>query len=308
MATLGERAPATGPARPPFLQRYREGLTAGLFLAPNALGFLVFTAIPVAAAVALSFLRWDLVRDPAVVGTANYQELLTDDVFRSAMFNTIYFVVFTVPLSVGLGLVAALLTHQAFRGATVFRSIFLLPYVTLTVAVALVWKWLYHPRVGLFNEILAAFGIEGPNWLTDSAWAMPALILLSVWKAFGFNMVLYLAGLQNIPRHLLEAAMVDGASTWRRFWHVTFPLLSPTTFFAVIISTIASFQVFDQALVMTGGGPGVATTTLVLYIYQAGFQSYSMGYAATIAVAMFAAVFVFTLVMSLLQRRWVTYE
>jgi ABC-type sugar transport system permease subunit len=178
----------------------------------------------------------------------------------------------------------------------------------VTVALSLVWKWLYLPDIGLINSVLGVVGINGPAWLTSQTWAMPALILMSVWKGFGYNMVIFLAGLQGIPDHLYDAAKVDGATAWRRFLNVTLPLLSPTTFFVVVISVISSFQVFDQALIMTNGGPGTATTTLVLYIYQKGFQSFDMGYAAAVALVLFAVIFVFTVIQFLFQRRWVTYD
>jgi multiple sugar transport system permease protein len=285
-----------------------EWLSALLFLLPNILGFLAFTAIPVLIALALTFYDWDLLLGAKFAGLDNFRRLLNDHTFRASFLNTLYFTTISVPLSVMLGLATALMVNKPLRGIAVFRAAFLLPYITVTVAVALVWRWLYLPDVGLINNVLRLFRIQGPAWLTDPQWAMPAIILLSVWKTFGYNMVIFLAGLQAIPQHLYEAAMLDGASRWQRFRYVTLPLLSPTTFFVVIISIIGSFQVFDQALVMTNGGPGTATTTLVLYIYQVGFQSFHMGYAATIAWILFAAVFVFTLIQFRLQRRWVTYE
>ncbi|QIN84158.1 ABC transporter permease subunit [Rubrobacter tropicus] len=289
--------------------RDREGLAAGLFLLPNLIGFLIFTAIPVGAAFALAFYDYDLLLGASFAGLENFREIFTEDeVFRAALFNTVYFTLVSVPLSVVLGLATAMLVNQALRGVVAFRSIFLLPYVTVTVALSLVWKWIYLPDVGLINSALGIVGLEGPAWLTSSTWAMPGLIIMSVWKGFGYNMVLFLAGLQGIPEHLYDAAKVDGATSWRRFLHVTIPLLSPTTFFVVVISVISSFQVFDQALVMTGGGPGTSTTTLVLYIYQKGFQSFDMGYAAAVALVLFAAIFVFTVVQFIFQRRWVTYD
>ena len=292
-----------------WARRDHETLAAYLFLGPNIIGFLIFTAIPVGAALVLAFYEWDLLLGADYVGLANFRELLFDDrVFREAFVNTAYFALVSVPLAVVAGLVAALLVNQALRWVVVFRSIFLLPYVTITVALSLVWKWLYLPDIGLVNRMLALVGIDGPSWLTSSTWAMPALIVMSVWKSFGYNMVLFLAGLQSVPQHLYEAAKIDGASPWQRFRDVTLPMLSPTTFFVVIISIIGSFQVFDQALVMTNGGPGTATTTLVLYIYQVGFQSFHMGYAAAIAWILFAIVFVFTVIQFRAQRRWVTYE
>jgi len=293
----------------PWTKREHEGLAAGLFLLPNLIGFLIFTAIPVGAAFVLAFYDYDLLLGASWAGLENFRELFTTDrVFRAALFNTIYFTAVSVPLSVVLGLATAMLVNQALRGIVLFRSIFLLPYVTVTVALSLVWKWIYLPDIGLINSVLGVFGIEGPAWLTSQTWAMPALILMSVWKGFGYNMVIFLAGLQGIPEHLYDAAKVDGATAWRRFLNVTLPLLSPTTFFVVVISVISSFQVFDQALIMTNGGPGTATTTLVLYIYQMGFQSFEMGYAAAVALVLFAAIFVFTVIQFMFQRRWVTYD
>jgi multiple sugar transport system permease protein len=299
----------SGPEKVPWKDREHEGLAAGLFLLPNLIGFLIFTAIPVGAAFVLAFYDYDLLLGASWAGLENFREMFTvDRVFRAALFNTVYFTAVSVPLSVVLGLATAILVNQALRGIVIFRSIFLLPYVTVTVALSLVWKWLYLPDIGLINSVLGAVGIDGPAWLTSQIWAMPALILMSVWKGFGYNMVIFLAGLQGIPDHLYDAAKVDGATAWRRFLNVTLPLLSPTTFFVVVISVISSFQVFDQALIMTNGGPGTATTTLVLYIYQKGFQSFDMGYAAAVALVLFAVIFVFTVVQFLFQRRWVTYE
>jgi multiple sugar transport system permease protein len=293
----------------PWTKREHEGLAAGLFLLPNLIGFLIFTAIPVGAAFVLAFYDYDLLLGASWAGLENFREMFTtDEVFRAALFNTVYFTAVSVPLSVVLGLATAMLVNQALRGIVIFRSIFLLPYVTVTVALSLVWKWIYLPDIGLINSVLGVFGIAGPPWLTSGTWAMPALILMSVWKGFGYNMVIFLAGLQSIPDHLYDAAKVDGATAWRRFLNVTLPLLSPTTFFVVVISVISSFQVFDQALIMTNGGPGTATTTLVLYIYQKGFQSFDMGYAAAVALVLFAAIFVFTVIQFLFQRRWVTYD
>jgi multiple sugar transport system permease protein len=180
--------------------------------------------------------------------------------------------------------------------------------VTVTVAVALIWRWMYEPRAGIIDVVLRGVGLPGPAWLGDPLWAMPAIIIMSVWKGFGYNMVLFLAGLQGIPVALYEAAMIDGASAWQRFWRITLPLLSPTMFLAVVLTVISSFQVFDQAYVMTAGGPAGATNTIVLYIYQNGFQFFRMGYAAAIAWVLFGVIFIFTLVQMRLQGRWVQYD
>jgi multiple sugar transport system permease protein len=286
-------------------ERQRERFSALLFLTPSLVGFLIFTVFPVVAAIALAFYDYDLLLGKKFNGLQNFSDLAHDDVFRAALLNTVYFTLGSVPLSVALGLGAALLANHALRGITLFRTIYLLPYVTVTVAVALVWRWIYLPDVGLFNTVLGWVGIDGPNWLTSKTWALPGLIIMSVWKTFGYNMVIFLAGLQAIPEYLYDAAKVDGASAWRRFLHITLPMLSPTTLFVVVISVIVSFQVFDQALVMTNGGPGTSTTTLVLYIYKAGFQSYRMGYASAIALVLFVLVAIFTAIQFTLQRRWV---
>jgi multiple sugar transport system permease protein len=283
----------------------QEGLAASMFLMPSLVGFFIFTAFPVVAAIGLAFYDYDLLLGREFNGLDNFRELAKDDVFRAAVVNTFYFTLVSVPLSVVLGLGAALLVNEALRGVVFFRTIYLLPYVTVTVAVALVWRWIYLPDVGLMNTFLGWFGINGPNWLSSETWAMPGIIIMSVWKSFGYNMVIFLAGLTAIPQHLYDAAKVDGANAWRRFLHITLPMLSPTTLFVMVISLIGSFQVFDQALVMTNGGPGTSTTTLVLYIYQAGFQSYKMGYASAIAVVLFVIVAVVTTIQFVLQRRWV---
>jgi multiple sugar transport system permease protein len=207
---------------------------------------------------------------------------------------------------VSMGL--ALWLNTRLRGLTFYRLAFFLPVVTVTVAVSLIWKWMYEPRVGIINQALALFGITGPTWLGDTAWAMPALIILGLWKGFGYNMVLFLAGLQGIPATLYEAAMIDGANGWQRFWKITLPLLSPAMFLAVILTVISSFQIFDQAFIMTAGGPSNATNTIVLYIFQNGFQFFKMGYASAIAWALFAVIFSFTLIQMWLQRHWVQYE
>jgi multiple sugar transport system permease protein len=307
VATTGaaSRRPAVRLRRPRRRGGSGEGLAASLFLLPSVVGFFIFTAFPVVAAIGLAFYDYDLLFGREFNGLQNFADLAKDDVFRASLVNTFYFTLVSVPLAVVLGLGAALLVNEALRGVVVFRTIYLLPYVTVTVAVALVWRWIYLPDVGLMNTMLAWVGIDGPNWLTSKTWAMPALIIMSVWKSFGYNMVIFLAGLQAIPQHLYDAAKVDGATAWKRFVHITLPMLSPTTLFVMVISFIGSFQVFDQALVMTNGGPGTSTTTLVLYIYQAGFQSYKMGYASAIALVLFVVVAAVTAVQFMLQRRWV---
>ncbi|RNF78161.1 carbohydrate ABC transporter permease [Streptomyces botrytidirepellens] len=305
-------APGAPPRpRPPTARsrwRRSETLAAWLFLLPSLVPFLIFTAGPVVAAGVISLLDWNLFSPPSFVGLHNFARLGPDPTFWSALVNTVYFTFVTVPLTLLVSLALALLLNQGLKRIAVFRSLLLLPYATISVAVAFVWIWLYIPHGGLINSLLGAFGIDGPAWLVSDTWAMPALVAMSVWKSFGFGMVIFLAGLQAIPQQLYEAARVDGASPWRSFRGVTLPLLSPAMFFVVVTSVISSFQVFDQALVMTNGGPGVHTTTLVMYIYQTGFLNYEQGYAAAQSIVLFAFIAVITGMQFLLQRRLVHYD
>ena len=269
---------------------------------------MVFTAGPVVAAGVISLLDWNLFSPPTFAGLRNFWRLGEDPTFWSALANTAYFTFASVPLTIVVSLALALLLNQGLRRVAVFRSLLLLPYATITVAVAFVWIWLYIPHGGLVNTVLGALGIDGPAWLISDTWAMPALIAMSVWKGFGFGMVVFLAGLQAIPQQLYEAAEIDGTNPWQRFRNVTLPMLSPSLFFVVVTSIIGSFQVFDQALIMTNGGPGSDTTTLVMYIYRTGFENYEQGYAAAQSLVLFAFIVVITAVQFLLQRRLVHYD
>ncbi|MEV8371414.1 sugar ABC transporter permease [Kribbella sp. NPDC056861] len=296
-------------ALPTGYRKYsKETLTAWLFLLPSLVGFLIFTAGPVLAAGVISLLNWNLFSSPTFAGLKNFARLGPDPTFWSALGNTVYFTFVSVPLTIVVSLALALLLNQGLRYVAVFRSLLLLPYATITVAVAFVWIWLYIPHDGLVNAVLGWFGISGPAWLISDDWAMPALIAMSVWKSFGFGMVVFLAGLQAIPQQLYEAAKVDGSSAWQTFRNVTLPMLSPSLFFVVVTSVIGSFQVFDQALIMTNGGPGSRTTTLVMYIYRTGFENYDQGYAAAQSLVLFGFIVVITAAQFVLQRRLVHYD
>ena len=286
----------------------REALAAYLFILPSFLGFAVFLLLPMVMSAGLSLYDWELLRPPIFIGLENYRDLARDPLFLKVLGNTAYYAFGLVPLNIVISLSLALWLNTKLRGLTFYRLAFFLPVVTVTVAVSLIWKWMYEPRIGIVNAALGALGIDGPNWLADPFWAMPALIILGLWKGFGYNMVLFLAGLQGIPITLYEAAMIDGANAWQRFWKITLPLLSPAMFLAVILTVISSFQIFDQAYVMTAGGPSNATNTIVLYIFQNGFLFFKMGYASAIAWALFAVIFTFTLIQMWLQRHWVQYE
>jgi multiple sugar transport system permease protein len=237
-------------------------------------------------------------------GFKNYAELLDDQLFWTALKNTFYFVFAAGPLSVGVSLGAALILNSKlikFKG--LFRLVYFIPVVTTLVAVAVVWRFIYHPKFGLLNYFLSFFGVSEIDWLGDPNWAMPAIILMSVWKNFGYNMIIFIAGLQNIPDHLYEAAEMEGANGWQKFKSITIPMLAPTTLFISIITMIGFFQLFAEPYVMTQGGPLDSTLSIVLYMYREGFQWWNMGYAASIAFVLFVIILIGTIVQMRLQNR-----
>ncbi|HEV2126087.1 MAG TPA: sugar ABC transporter permease [Chloroflexota bacterium] len=305
-AVQGGRVADAGGSWTPL--RRIEALWALFFISPALLGLLAFTIIPVIASLLLSFVNWNMIREPEFIGLDNYAHALSDATFWKVMFNTTYYTLGTVPTGIALSLALAVMLNQKLRGVTFLRTLYFLPVVSSTVAVALVWRTLYNPDWGIINYALSSIGIPPIGWLTTTTWAMPAVILMSVWKGLGYNMVIFLAGMQGIPRHLYDAAAVDGATAWQRFWHITLPLLSPTTFFVTVISVIGSFQVFQQVYVMTSGGPAKATSTIVFYLYEQAFLEFKMGYASALAWLLFAVIFIFTLIQFRYQREWVYYE
>ncbi len=282
----------------------RRALTLALFLGPSLLGVAVFLVGPILASMGLSFASWDLLTPPEFVGLRNFRRLAGDGEFWAALRHTLTFLGGYLPLVMIAGLLVAVALNGRMPARNVFRAIYFLPVVTSWVAVALVWKWLLNPAFGLVNNALAQIGVQGPAWLFDPQWAMFSVILTSVWKDVGFVMVILLAGLQGIPREYYETAAIDGATRPQQLLHVTVPLLSPALFFALSISLINSFQVFDQVYVMTGGGPAGATTVLVERIVKYAFSFSRMGYASTMSWVLFALIFLTTLAFSRLQRRW----
>ncbi|HMQ31668.1 MAG TPA: sugar ABC transporter permease [Chloroflexaceae bacterium] len=274
-----------------------------LFLLPGLGGLLLFTLLPIAASLALTLFQWDLLTPPRFVGLGNFARLLGDREFWAALRHTLAFIAGYLPMVLVLGLLVALALNAPLRGIGAIRTAFFLPVVSSWVAVALLWSWLFNPRYGLVNHLLGLLGLPQPGWLFDPAWAMPAIVLTSVWKDLGFVVVLFLAGLQAIPQEYYEAASLDGAGPWARLRSITLPLLAPTTFFVTIISLINSFQVFDQVWVMTQGGPAGATTVLVERVVRHAFSYGEMGYAATLSWAIFALIFLVTLVQLRAQRR-----
>jgi multiple sugar transport system permease protein len=288
------------------LKRMRKERSAYLFLAPGMLIFSLFTVFALLFAFYLTFHEWSILEpDKPFVGLDNYARLGSDDTFLRSVLNTFYFTGASVPLSMIVGLSLALLLNQAIRARGFFRAVFFLPQVTPFVVVAIIWKWLYNGDFGLINYYLLEFGIirEPLLWLSDQNLAMPAVVMMSVWAGVGFSMVIYLAGLQGVPAELHEAAMVDGASAIQRFFHITIPQLAPTTLFLLVMGIIGSLQVFTQIFIMTRGGPVERTTTMVYYIYQAAFKFFDMGYASTLAFALFAMTMVFTMIQLRLYRK-----
>ena len=283
-----------------------QALWAYVFLSLSLLGLLIFSILPIFAAFGLSFVDWTLLSPPKCAGTSNFQRLLTDDYFWNALKNTFYYVAGVMP-GIAISLFLAILLNQKLRFTTTYRVLYYLPTITMWVAIALVWKWLYSPQYGLVNWALSLVGIEGPAWLSDPRWAMPAQIFASWWKGAGYNMLILLAGLQGIPELYYEAASIDGANWWQQFRHVTLPLLTPTIYFVVVMTFIGSFGVFSQIYIMTEGGPGQATTTLIYYLYNTAFKYFDVGYANVLAIAFFIVVFTFTIVQTRLQKRWVHY-
>ena len=255
----------------------------------------------------LSLYESDLLITNYFVGLKNYQELYSDEFFWQSLKVTFTYAFTTVPLGTAIALLLATLLNQKILGLGLWRTIYYLPTVISGVAVSLLWLQIFNPRAGLLNNFLAIFGVQGPSWLYDSNWALSALIVMSVWGV-GANMLLYLAGLQTIPTHLYEAATIDGANAWHRFWAVTIPMLSPTIFFNVTISLIGAFQFFTQSFIMTKGGPNNATLSMVLYLYKKSFGQVRFGYASAVAWVLFAIIIFFTLLFQRLSRYWVFYE
>lgn len=284
-------------------------LTAYAFLLPNVIGFLVFTLIPILVAFGLCFVKWDFANPMEFVGVRNFLKLFRDDGFQISLWNTLYYTVVSVPSTIIIALFLAVILNQKLKGIKLFRTIYFFPYISSMVAVAVVWNMLYHPSMGPINNFLRMIGIQNPpGWTTSVVWAMPAVIIMSVWKQVGYYMVIYLAGLQNIPEQLYEAATIDGASWWQKFRYVTVPMLSPATFLITMLLIIGSFKVFDQIVIMTAGGPGRATNVLVYYIYDQAFLYFKFGYASAAAMVMFLIVLVFTLIQFKYEDKWVHYD
>lgn len=277
------------------------------FLLPSAAPLILFTLVPMASSLWVSLHKWNLISPMKWIGVDNYLNLLTDPKTSEVFQHTLIYVVGYLPLVYVGGLALALALNKRLRGRSFLRATYFLPVVTSWVVVALVWKWMLNPNNGLVNQVLGTLGLPQPGWWTDPTWALPSVILSSAWKDLGFVMVILLAGLQAIPADLLAAAEVDGANAWQRFWRITLPLLSPSTFFVVVISLINGFQVFDQVFVMTAGGPAGSSQVVVGQIYDLTFRYGRAGEASALSWILFVLILVFTAAQIRGQRRWVHY-
>jgi multiple sugar transport system permease protein len=287
----------------------REAIEGYVGILPWLVGFVLFTGGPILASGVLSLMHWDVVSPPRWAGLENYIELLTaDPLFWTSLRVTLQYVALAVPLQIVFGVALSLLLNMPVPGIRMFRTLFYVPAVLSGVAVALMWMWVLQPDYGAVNTALALAGIQGPGWFWDPFWALPSVVLMSLWRSGATNAVIYLAGLQNISPHLYEAARVDGASAWRRFWSITLPLLTPTIFFQLVTGLIDAFQVFAEVYVITQGGPLRATFFYMLYLFQSGFQDFHMGYASALAWVLILITVAVALVVFRTSNRWVYYE
>ncbi|HNU93516.1 MAG TPA: sugar ABC transporter permease [Bacillota bacterium] len=282
--------------------------TIAAFLAPTVVGFLLFSLIPIARSLYLSFTSWDILQPAEWVGLENYKVLLGSEEFWRVMRNTGEYIVLYVPLMLVSSLALAALLNRKFAGVDVYKVLFFLPVLTSWVAGSLIWRWILNHKYGLVNILLGHIGVAGPAWLDDKYWAMPGIVLASVWKDAGFFALIFLGALKGINHEYYEAAQIDGASPWNKFRHITLPLVSPTTFFVTITSIINSFQVFAQVQIMTYGGPAGATQVIMERIYKYAFQFFKMGYASALSWVLFVIILIITAIQWRLQKGWVFYD
>jgi len=296
------------PARPRRSTfRRREVIEGYLFASPFIIGFLVFIAFPMIWAFVLMFQRYNLLRPPMFVGMTNVQDMIADPKTWQSMWNTVYYAFVSVPLQLALAFGCAVLLNQPLRGRNFYRTALYLPVIVPIVVSAFIWQRAYHPDFGIINEMIGWFGIPPQQWLFEPVLAKPAFIFMRIW-VMGTQMVIFLAGLQNVPQSLLEAAALDGANAWRKFWNVTVPIMTPVIFFNLIVGIIGNFQVFAPALIMTKGGPQDATLFMVLYIYRNAFEYSKLGYAAALSWLLFLFIIILTIIQFRGSGRWVFYE
>ena len=290
--------------------RRREALEGLLYLSPWIIGFLVFVAGPLLASFYLSFTKYNVLRPAQFVGLQNYiYAFAKDELLLPSLVRSLYFAVLLVPLGMAGSLILALLLNQKVMFTTVWRTMYFLPTLTPLVAAALLWRWMLNPDVGLVNFLLAQIGIKGPGWLSSIEWAVPALVLMGLWASVGGSrMIILLAGLQDVPKELLESAEIDGAGAWDKFWKVTFPLITPTVFFNLVLGIIFALRTFETAFITTNGGPARVTWFISLHIYQNAFVSFDMGYASALSWIFLIILFLLTFIQFKLSGQWVFYS
>jgi multiple sugar transport system permease protein len=307
MATATQQAGRARARRPVLTMSRRRTITGYIFISPFLLGVLCWLVIPAGVAGWLSFQEWDLITPPDPVGFKNFARLSQDALFWQSLKVTTNYTLIAVPLAMVLGFLLALLMNSKVRGIRAFRTMYYMPSIVPVVASAVLWAWIFNPEFGLLNILMRALGLPKVNWLLEPEWALPALILMSLWT-LGASMVVYLAGLQGIPQEYYEAAEIDGAGRWAKLWSITIPLMSPVIFFSLIIGIIGSFQVFTAGYLLTDGGPQNATLFYTLYLYHSAFRYFEMGYAAALAWVLFFIILALTLLVVKYIGRWVYYE
>ena len=295
---------------PEMTPKHREAFVGYLFILPTYVGFTIFILWPLIESMRISFLDFSILRDSTYIGLDNYVQMLGDSRLRVVYGNTIIFTLFAVFFNAGIGLVLAVMLNRRLPilMRNIYRSVFFFPVLIAHTYIAVIWRFLYSQDTGVINYYLSFLGIDPIPWLSNVHWAMAAIIILDVWKNTGFAMLVFLAGLQSIPQEYYEAAQLDGANERQLFFRITIPLLSPTIFFILVIFMIGALQVFDTIIVLTAGGPGDATRSVVLYIYEIAFRTFNMGYAAAVSMTLFAIILVLTSLQFWISRRWVHYE
>lgn len=282
----------------------QEALTGWLFILPALIGLAVFIYGALVYSLYISFTKWDLLTPAKWIGFGNYLNIFKDETFFQCFYNTLYFVVFIVPLGIITAMAMAMILNNKVKCLTFFRAAYYMPSITSTIAIGMVWLWIFNPDQGVLNSLLVILGIgDPPRWLESTVWARPALSIMRLWQVSGYYMIFYLAGLQNIPTSLYEAAEIDGASSWQKTRYITIPLLSNTTFFVSIMLIIEVFNLFEAIYIMTEGRPGGTTNTILYYIYTEAFRSYRMGYSSAVAWVLFVILFMFTLIRFIIRGK-----
>lgn len=279
-----------------------------LFLFPSLVGLILFHLIPMISSAIISFTNWDMLTQAEFIGLTNYFKIFSEEKSINAIINTLKFIIGYIPLTISFGLLFAALLDREIRFVKIYRALFFVPVITSWVAVSIVWRWILNGQSGLLNYLLSLIGINGPVWLQDFFWAMPSIIMVSVWKDIGFVAIILLSGLQGISNEYYESARIDGANSIQQFFKITIPLLTPTLFFVIVISLINSFQLFDQVIIMTNGGPAGSTSTIVEQVFKNAFRSNRMGFAAAQSWVLFTIIYLITFIQNRLQKRWVVYD